>query len=188
MEGLDIDGRVERPPLGKDGGGAGQELLAPLANLVRMHIEALGQLGQRRLASDGGESDFGLEGRGVITTRTTRHRAGSGIEGRKIVREARQSNYPTCSELRSHLYIASLGVSEVGEGHIVSYKQSMWRRIESSGTGWQPYGWQITGCTTEFRKAYSGTPDQTSPNYACGTGTIAPIRVSRSLSRVRPVK
>ena len=60
MEGRDLPLRQVRGPLGKDGGGAGQELLTPLANLVRMPIEALGQLGQRGLTSDGGESDLGL--------------------------------------------------------------------------------------------------------------------------------
>ena len=104
VEGLDIHRPVERAPLSEHRGRAGQELLPPLANLGRMDIEALGQLRQRGLASHGGKGDLGLEGRGVITTGTTGQRMGSRIEGRKIVRGARLSSYPTCSELRSHLF------------------------------------------------------------------------------------
>src|SRR4051794_19182980 len=39
-----------------------------------MHVELLGQLGQRLLALHGGEGHLRLEGRGVVPARSSRHR------------------------------------------------------------------------------------------------------------------
>src|SRR4051794_27472114 len=39
-----------------------------------MHVELLGQLGQRPLALHGGEGHLRLEGRGVVPARSSRHR------------------------------------------------------------------------------------------------------------------
>src|SRR4051794_32484428 len=39
-----------------------------------MHVELLGQLGQRLLALHGGQGHLRLEGRGVVPTRSSRHR------------------------------------------------------------------------------------------------------------------
>ena len=51
--------------------GAGEQLLAPRADLVRVELEALGELGQRGIAFQRGERHLGLEGGGVIPTGTT---------------------------------------------------------------------------------------------------------------------
>jgi hypothetical protein len=74
---LHVDRQLDGTPLGEDRGGAAQQLLAPLADLVRMHIEALGQLGERGLAFHGRQSDLGFERRRVVTTGTTGHGQGS---------------------------------------------------------------------------------------------------------------
>jgi len=92
MERLDIDRWAERASLGEHGRRAREELLALLANLVRVDVKTLGQLGQRGLPADGRESDLGLESRGVVTTGTTGHKQSSNGEGRKIVRGARLSS------------------------------------------------------------------------------------------------
>jgi hypothetical protein len=64
-------------PLGEDRDGAAQQLFAPLADLVWMHIEALGQLGERGLAFHGRQGDLRVERWRVVPTGTTGHREGS---------------------------------------------------------------------------------------------------------------
>jgi hypothetical protein len=46
MERLHVNRRLDGTPLCEDHGGTAQQLFAPLADLVRMHIEALRQLGE----------------------------------------------------------------------------------------------------------------------------------------------
>jgi len=66
-------------------------LYTPLADLVRMDIEPLGQCGQRGL-NDCGQSDLRL------------------VVGETFAREASQSTYPTCSDSRRHLSTPKQGV------------------------------------------------------------------------------
>ena len=74
MQGRDVDRRVGGLPPGREHvGGAGQQLFAPGADLVRVELEALGQLPQGGIALQRGEGDLGLEGGGVIATGTTGH-------------------------------------------------------------------------------------------------------------------
>src|SRR3954463_6488620 len=51
-----------------------QELSLPGRDLVRVHVELLGQLGQRLLALHGSQGHLRLEGRGVVPARSSRHR------------------------------------------------------------------------------------------------------------------
>ena len=71
-----------------------RESLAPLANLMRMHIEALGQLRERGLAFHGREGDLRFERWRVVTTGTTGHREGSESM------DERSSVEPTCPVTR----------------------------------------------------------------------------------------
>ncbi len=72
MQGRDIDRRIGGLAAeGEDSGGAGEQLLPPLADLVRMEFEALGELGQGGIAFQRREVDRSLEGGGVIPTGTT---------------------------------------------------------------------------------------------------------------------
>ena len=73
MKCFHVHDRLEGPPFGEHRGGATQQLFAPLADLVRMHIEALGQLGEGGLAFHGRQSDLRFERRRVVPTGTTGH-------------------------------------------------------------------------------------------------------------------
>src|SRR3954467_10593341 len=75
MQDLDVDRRSRVGPgaITEDRRRALQELAAPLRDLVRMHVELLGQLGQRLLALDGRYRHLRLEGRTVVPAWTFRH-------------------------------------------------------------------------------------------------------------------
>ena len=89
MEGGHIDRRIGgRAASREDLDGADQQLLAPLANLVGMELETLGELGQRDIAFQCREGDFGLEGRGVIATGTTGHDGSGEVSERSLRKPA----------------------------------------------------------------------------------------------------
>ena len=63
MQGLHVDlrFRVSLRGITEHPGRALQKLIAPLLDLVRMHVKVLGQLDQGLFALDCGNSDFRLE-------------------------------------------------------------------------------------------------------------------------------
>lgn len=85
MQRRDIDGRVGGFAAGReDVDGAGEQLLAPLADLMGMQLEAFRELGQRGIAFQRGECDLGLEGGRVIPTGTTGHGGSSEVSERSL--------------------------------------------------------------------------------------------------------
>ena len=85
MERRHVDGRGGGLAAGReDLHGAGEQLLAPLADLVGVELEALGELGQGGIAFQRGECDLGLEGGGVIPTGTTGHVGSSEVSERSL--------------------------------------------------------------------------------------------------------
>jgi hypothetical protein len=103
MQGLHIDSRFRLGlrGLAKHAGGTLQELIAPLLDLVRMHIEILCQLDQGLLALDRGHRHFRLECRAVVPPRSSCHGL---LLARSIMPLSRgKSTCPGCSDFWNQL-------------------------------------------------------------------------------------
>jgi len=62
VERLHINRRLAPFGLGRERiGGVGDQLPSPLGDLIRVHIEALRELAERRVAFDRGQGHLGLE-------------------------------------------------------------------------------------------------------------------------------
>ena len=78
-----------------------QKLSLPGRDLVRMHVELLGQLGQRLLAPHGSQGHLRLEGRGVVPARSLAHRLS--CPRPSWPPSGRNSTHPPCPDSPSHL-------------------------------------------------------------------------------------
>ena len=79
-----------------------KQLVPPLFDLVRVNVEILCQLDQRLLALDRGHGHFRLECRAVIPARSFCHNHLLACSIMLLLRG--KSTYPSCSNLRSHLW------------------------------------------------------------------------------------
>jgi hypothetical protein len=71
---LEIDWRLPlRRRLAEDRGGALQELVLPVGDLVGVDVELLGKLRQRLVVANCGQRDLRLERRGMVTSRPSAH-------------------------------------------------------------------------------------------------------------------
>ena len=75
-----------------------QKLRAPLRDLVRVHVELLGQLSQRLLASDGRQCDLRFEGRAVVPPWSSGHGSllalGNHADNARIIHSSPLSRFP----------------------------------------------------------------------------------------------
>ena len=88
------------------GGAAGEQLLVPLADLVGVELEALGELSPRGIAVQRGERHLGLAGGGVIPAGTTGHGGSEAVSERSLRKPTGVQR--ALSELPGPLLIAQL--------------------------------------------------------------------------------
>ncbi len=116
MQSLYVDRRFRLRSWGlaKDPVGTLQKLIAPLLDLVRMHVETLRQLDQGLLTLDRGYRNFRLECRAVVPARSSCH-------GHRLARSIMpllrgKSTCPTCSDFPNHLCLHGTG-DKIPVGH-----------------------------------------------------------------------
>src|SRR5687768_12940071 len=79
-----------------------EKLRLPLSDLVGMNVELLSQLGQRLVASDGGQSHLRLESRCVVPARSFGHRLSWSPAILAVVRQ--KLHLSRCPDFPSQLY------------------------------------------------------------------------------------